>query len=339
MRKILWLMLCLVAGEALARDKTDLITLVNGNQLNGEIKELGHGQLSFSTDSMGTVRVEWDDIAHAESQYEFEFELSDGTRYYGRVSGTEKPGYIAAVAGVQSIPLQMSQVVRMTPIENSFFEQVRGSLSVGANLTKAADIADNFNIGASATHRTRERSFKVKLSSIVTRQDGNTSERADITGQMTKFRGNRWFNNYFTGFERNDELALDLRTSIGAGFGRYFVQSNTSELLLLGGLVATSEDLHSNSNSVQSVEGVIGIAFSKYIYDHPNVDIDIALNAFPSFTQSGRYRAQLDARIRREIIDDLYIDLSLYATYDKDPQSADGKTTDHGIVTSLGWSF
>lgn len=339
MQRLLWLILCLCASEALAREKTDLVTLLNGNQINGEIKELGHGQLSFSTDSMGTVRIEWNDIAHASSQYEFQLELSDGTRHYGTVSKNKTPGYIVVKTANEPVLLQMDQIIRITPIEHSFFERLRGSLSLGLNLTKNENIADNFNIAASATHRTRKRSFGVKLNSIVSEQNGQTSERAELSGQLTEFRNNRWFNSYLVGLETNDELSLNLRSSIGAGFGRYLIQSNSSELRATIGLVGTAEEFQGDADPIQSVEGMLGVAFSKYLYDHPNVDIDLSLTAFPSLTQSGRLRAQLDARIRRELLEDLFLDLSLYMTYDKDPQSQDGKTTDHGIVTSLGWSF
>lgn len=52
----------------------------------------------------------------------------------------------------------------------------------------------------------------------------------NVSFNMTRFRSNRWFNTYLLGFESNDELGLDLRTSIGAGAGRYLIQTNTSEL-------------------------------------------------------------------------------------------------------------
>ena len=55
--------LFLVAGLAHAADKTDVVTLVNGDRLTGEIKGLEQGKLSFKTDATGTITIEWDKIA------------------------------------------------------------------------------------------------------------------------------------------------------------------------------------------------------------------------------------------------------------------------------------
>ena len=39
--------------------KTDSITMINGDVITGELKELYRGLLKYSTDSMGTIYIEW----------------------------------------------------------------------------------------------------------------------------------------------------------------------------------------------------------------------------------------------------------------------------------------
>ena len=53
----------------------------------------------------------------------------------------------------------------------------------------------------------------------------------------------------------------------------------------------------------------------------------------------GRFRANLDSRLRKEIVKDLFWELKLYATYDSDPPDGSFSTTDYGVVLSLGYSF
>ena len=48
---------------------------------------------------------------------------------------------------------------------------------------------------------------------------------------------------------------------------------------------------------------------------------------------------QFDTRLRKEIVEDFFIGLTLYVTNDNDPPSATAEETDYGIVTSLGYSF
>jgi hypothetical protein len=46
------------------------------------------------------------------------------------------------------------------------------------------------------------------------------------------------------------------------------------------------------------------------VYQYRSVDLSARLKAFPSITESGRTRAQLDLSLRWEVITDLFWDLS-----------------------------
>ncbi|MDH5323691.1 MAG: DUF481 domain-containing protein, partial [Gammaproteobacteria bacterium] len=202
-----------------------------------------------------------------------------------------------------------------------------------------SDIAQ-LNLGFHATHRTEIRSLTLDGSTITTSDSNNeATNRSDLSFAMTRFRKNRWFNSYLLGFESNDELGLNLRTSAGAGLGRYIIQTNNSELSVIGGLIGTSEQLTGETSSEQNLEGLLGMEYSRYVFDDPTVDLTTSLATFPSITDAGRLRAQFDISLKWEIIKDLYWDLSYYNTYDSDPPSGSLSTTDYGIVTSIGWSF
>jgi hypothetical protein len=60
---------------------------------------------------------------------------------------------------------------------------------------------------------------------------------------------------------------------------------------------------------------------------------------FPSLTESGRYRTDSSISLRREIVSDFYLDLSLFHNFDSDPPDEFASTSDYGVVTSLGYSF
>lgn len=329
---------CLCDG-ALAREKSDVVWMANGDRVTGEIKQLEHGKLRLSTDSMGEIRIEWDDIARIESDYAFQFERTDGTRVTGLVRETQEDRKIRVSDGELDKKFAHENVIRISQIEDSFWDRLKGSLSFGYSFTKASNVAQG-NLGGRATHRTETRSFTIDGSTIITSdQNDDSTQRSNVQLVTTRFRDNRWFNSYLLDFESNDELGLDLRTSLGAGLGRYLIQTDSSELSLLGGAVGTAESLQGEASSQENLEGLIGLDYSRYVYDHPAVDLSARLSAYPSITESGRLRAQLDVSLRWEIINDLFWDLSYYNTYDSDPPSGSESTSDYGIVTSLGWSF
>jgi hypothetical protein len=342
-----FLSVCTFISPADARDKTDIIWLANGDRFTGEIKQLLHGKLQLKTDSAGTLSIEWDDIARIESDFQFQFERTDGTRITGRIGESTDEQQITVVGAEKTARFEHGNIVRIAQIEDTFWDRVDGSLTMGYSFTKASDVGQG-NVGFRATHRTEVRSFTIDGSTIITSdQAGQNTQRSNLNLGTTRFRNNRWFNSYMLGFERNDELGLDLRTGLGAGLGRYLIQTNSSELSLLGGLLGTLENLNpeesepgtTGQSRKESVEGMLGVDYSRYIFDDPTVDLSVSLYAFPSITQSGRTRAQFDVYLRWELINDLFWELSYYNTYDSDPPSGSESTSDYGIVTSIGYSF
>lgn len=338
-RLVTLLLAVLLSNAASARDKADVILMTNGDRLTGEIKQLEHGKLVVSTNSMGQVLIEWDDIASIESEFEFQFERTDGTRVTGTIADSVPDGEIVLTDGGQTRSFAHEDIVRISQIERGFWEQLKGSLTFGYSFTKASNVAQG-NLGFSATHRTEIRSFSLDGSTIITSDQANEgTQRSNLNFNMTRFRKNRWFNSYLLGFESNDELGLNLRSSLGAGIGRYLVQTNTSELALLGGAVGTAESLTGDASSQENLEGLLGLDYSRYIFDDPTVDLAVRLAIYPSITDAGRTRGQFDINLRWEMIKDLFWDLNYYNTYDSDPPSGSLSTNDYGVVTSIGWSF
>ena len=329
------------------RTKSDLITLQNGDRITGEIKELVHGKLRVRTSSMGTVQIEWDDVVHVESDYDFKFERSDGERFIGGIEASDALNTITVAGeGTKIQSLEIQDVIRIAPIDDSFWDSVRGSVTFGYSFTKASEVGQ-LNFGFDATHRTDIRSWSIDGSTITTTQETlddtqDNTQRSNLALSMTRFRSNRWFDSYVVGFESNDELGLNLRSRLGAGRGRFLRQTSTTELALLGGLVGTNESLISVSGEESSrngIEAMIGAAYSRFQFDDPNVDLSISLVIYPSLTESGRVRAQFDATYRWEIINDLFWELTYYNTYDSDPSDGAMSTNDYAVVTSLGWRF
>ena len=82
--------------------KTDVVVLVNGNAVTGEVKSLEFGSLRYSTDSMGTVSIDWEDILSVSSEQDLQIELSDGTRYYGKLLPAGEPHHVRVVTASEA---------------------------------------------------------------------------------------------------------------------------------------------------------------------------------------------------------------------------------------------
>ena len=141
--------------------------------------------------------------------------------------------------------LDLSQIVRITPIEtdDKIWQRFEGSVKFGFNADKASQVAVG-NLSANVRYRARTYLFGLDLIQSITDQPGaETTENQNITLNYQRFRSSRWYTDWFTSTEKNDEQGVDRRLSVGGGLGKFVVQNNKNQLSLLVGLVATQTTL------------------------------------------------------------------------------------------------
>jgi hypothetical protein len=326
----------LVAGP-----KTDVVVLVNGDHITGEIRGLERNRLRVSTEHMGTVSIEWDKVASVQSDQSLLLEAADGTRRYGQVAPGAEPGTLEVrpgdAAAARTVPL--AAIVRAGPVVGGrLLDRLDGYVSAGFDTSKASG-RTSLDASAGLASRTRVRQWNLDASANVTDDSaGDTSERFVLGGSWRQFHRARDFYLGFGSLERNTALDLNLRFMTGAGYGRYFVQSSTAEWL--GGLgLAYAHENYRGGSRVDSVEAVLRTGFSVFRYDYPETDVGGTLTLLPSLTERGRVRAEGDLRAKYEFVDDLYLELKLYGSYDSKPPIAGAERSDYGVVTSLGYTF
>jgi putative salt-induced outer membrane protein YdiY len=333
--------LAFLGATAQAAPKTDVVVLVNGDRITGEVKSLEYNQLKLSTVHMGTIYIEWDKVASLKSDQYLLLERIDGTRYYGQlVAGDDKSKLRVQRRKDEAAELvDMDTVVRAHPIEGgAFVDRLDGYVSAGFDFAKA-NSRSSTDLAAGLSSRSQIRAWSIDGSVNLTDDStGATSERYQLQGGYRQFFRGRDFYQGFGGFSRNTELDLNLRTTVGGGYGRYFVQNNHSEWQAGLGL-AYSHENYTGGEVVDSVEGVLMTSYRLFRYDFPETDVQGSLVLLPSLTESGRYRADADLRAKYEFVDDLYFELKFYATYDSKPPLSDSEQSDYGVTTSLGYSF
>jgi uncharacterized protein DUF481 len=335
---------CARTAHAADRDNTDLIVLRNGDRVTGEIEQLEYGLLRLSTDDMGTINIEWSAIASIESKYVFDVQLVGGLRHSGLI-GTSDDGTELVIRDEGSgRSVALSDVVRIEELETGFWQRLSGSMSVGFDYAKSTGIR-TANINISSAYQGDEVKATLDISASETSSpDTETSQRENLTSTVQFQRERPSFVMLLNTLERNDELGIDARLTTGAGLARYFAQDEDSEIMLFAGAVANQEWTDPGDGSLeqddsqQSLEGALGATWRIFRFGDPDVSLSSSAFLYPSLTESGRHRGNLDVSLRREIISDLFFDLSFYESYDSDPPTG-GETTDYGIVTSLGYKF
>jgi hypothetical protein len=235
--------------------------------------------------------------------------------------------------------VDIGSIVRAQPIEGGdLVDRLDGYVSGGLDYAKASS-QRSFDLSGGLSGRTKVHEWSIDASANLTDDSaGKTSERYQLDGDWRWLREPRSFWQGFGGISHNSELELDLRTLVGAGYGRYFVQNNFADWSGMVGVAYTNEQ-YTGGEETDNLEGVLMTSFSIFRYDFPETDIGGTLTLLPSLTTSGRYRAEVDLRAKYEFVDDLYFEMKVYGSYDSEPPNEDAEKSDYGLITSLGYSF
>src|SRR4051812_38134258 len=130
------------ATPLLARDKSDVLVMKNGDRLTCEVKGLSSGVLYVSIDYVdGTTSVDWSKVARMESTQLFLVKTEEGLVYSGvlKTADTEagRPVMIKVVeSSGQEKVVTREQVVKVIATSDKFWERFNGDISFGVNYSK-----------------------------------------------------------------------------------------------------------------------------------------------------------------------------------------------------------
>lgn len=327
-----------LATPAFAQPKTDVVTLANGDRITGEIDRLDRGRLEFKTDDAGTLYLEWDKLSSLVSKRFVEVVTSDGLRYFGSL-GAADSGSIAVVGTDATHRLAMAEVTIIRAIGTSFWNRLDGSIDAGFNYTRSSGVAQ-LNVNWDTVYRrpASQGRLTVSLTATEKEDDSGRDDRGYAEFSYLKYPWQRWFVTLVGRFETNESLGLTLRSQVGAAVGPRLVNSNRAQMAVGGGMVLNNEQ-GVDVESTQNVEALFVFRTSYFTYDRPKTNIDVSLQYYPSLSNAGRQRLQLDAGVKREFWKDLFLSLTGYNTYDSRPPNPAADTNDVGFVMSIGWTY
>jgi Protein of unknown function, DUF481 len=326
------------ATNAAGQPRTDVTTLANGDRITGEIIRLERGRLEFKTDDAGTIYFEWDKLTHVESVRQFEVSTTDDRRFLGSF-GRGPDRSLVIVTSTGTVTLAMSEVTSVSPIGSSFWRKLDGSFDAGFSYTRSSGVAQ-LNLNSDTTYR--KPGFTGRLTASITatrKEDGSgRDDRGSLEASYIRHRWQQWFVSAMARFESNESLGLRLRSQIGGAVGPRLVNTNRAQVAFGGGLVVNDER-GVDTGSTRNVEAVVLFGASYFTYDRPRTNVDLAFQYYPSLSNIGRHRLQLDTGVKRELWKDFFVALNVFDTFDSRPPNPSAETNDVGTVLSIGWTY
>lgn len=330
--------------SVLAKRTDDVVVLVNGDQMTGEIKNLTQGVLSFKSEYMeDSVRLNWQRISRIESKDTYLITLTTGEVVTGSLVLTPPVSELAtnfvihALTG--TISMRQDQVIRILPLEARFIKRINGSIDYGFSYN-SGNTQYNSQLSGSANYR-KESTYLAA--------SGNVQFSGQKEGSRTsRYYGDLSYRNYFrtktfggamVSFLRSEQQSLDLRTTVGGILGRSLLLTERTNISAYAGVAYTRERYNpdaGNEPQASNAEAIVGLDF--YTFRFKTLDISNRFIVYPSMTQPGRVRMALDSNLKIEIFKDFYVGLSLYENFDSRPP-VNALRNDLGISSSVGWKF
>jgi hypothetical protein len=319
--------------------KTDIVVLNNGDKITGEIKYLKVGILTYSTDNMETINIQWEKIKSIYTKNIYMVELQDGRIYFGSIEPSDEDGMLVVKGVTIETKLFMEYIARINRIKESFWDILDGYIKLGFSFTKASKVGQLI-FGGNAKYRTKLNLFELNLnSSITTTESTQTSSKQDLSFGYQHNLESTWFAAGLASLESNTELGIKLRSSLGGGIGNNFLQLENQWMYTLAGISFNRESKFDQSDPTFNIEGLLNAQYQFFKYDHPKASLLTYINILPGLTDFGRIRFNYNTQLSWEIFLDFYWDLTFYVEYDNKPQSENAAETDYSIDTSIKFEF
>ena len=355
---------------AAAHSKTDVITVENGDTITGAIDSMSAGKLALNTDYAGVIKIKWREVEQIDSRYVYEVRLDDGERLYGRFAKTEEKSVLTFKVRGGERQLDLEDIVEIRSIE----EQLADQLDLKVTSTIYADPnAVTLSLSTSGTYDTRggRTGFSGRIDDNQTKAvnaEGDTVPNTLNSSNFTLYRefwrsrgAAQSYRVLNAVYSSNDALGVDHRFSMGVGLGRYFIQELGHELAVSTGIQGVQErklrcDERLEADAIDCagpesgdgdlIDNAAELFFNMqwHLYSFASRDMDISMvgNAYPSLSEWGDLRGDLNLMLSWELFPSFYWSINARTEFDSSAEQRGQlkiDTTDYTITTGITWSY
>ena len=364
--------------EAWSHAQTDLITVTNGDQITGAVNSMSAGKLSVSTSYAGTVNIKWREIKQIESRYLYEIRVDDGERIYGRfITNTTENQLTLRVSG-KDRQVDIDDIVEVRSIEEELADKL--DLQLSSTLTADPD-NQTLVLYAAGTYDVRggRTNFTARVDDTrTTPKEGDpTSSNAStlqISREFWRERGTaQSFRVLNLRYDTNDELNIDHRGSLGFGLGRYLINDLGHELAVSAGVQGTQEwrgscddqvtpkigqtnaiamaqpdddtdgeeETRKSLDRCTDAELFFNVKWHLYSFQKRDMDIYVTGNTYPSLSDWGRVRGDLNLIINWELFNNFYWTVNARTEIDNAGDREDDTygNSDYTLTTGVSWKY
>lgn len=314
------------------------VVLENGDRLTGEVIRLDDQILIFKSPIYGQIEVPWNKVRELISDDGVTVQLKNGNTAKGRVILSAKGDLLIDQGDLgQSKSLKKDDVALFNPPPVDRSVKYSGRANLGGVFNRGNSEDDALNLDAEFVARAPENRFTVAA-------EINEAESAGVTTTS-----NRYLLTQYDAFlsEKNyifinakaeqDKLAdLNLRTSLGGGYGYQFFETDTAKMSTEYGLAYINEDyVIAPDEAFPSFN--FGLDYERKLWNKRlvffnNNDVSVSLED----SADALFKTKIGFRV--PIVESVNVATQINVDYDNMPPPGVEKT-DSSLIFSVGYGF
>jgi len=314
------------------------VVLDNGDKLTGKVIKLSDNILTFKSPIYGEVELPWRKVSELISDEGVTVQLKDGSTAKGKVTLSQQGELVIDQGDLgRSRPLQRADIALFNPPVVDRSVKYSGRANLGGVFNRGNSEDDALNFDTELIARTPENRYKLAA-------EVNEAESAGVTTTS-----NRYLLTQYDAFlsekdylfvnakAEQDKLAdLNLRTSLGAGYGYQFFETEIAKLSTEYGLAYINEDYEiAPDESFPSLS--FGLDYERKFWKKKlvffnNYDVSVSLED----TADALFGTKVGIRV--PIVENVNVATQVNVDYDNMPPPG-VKKTDSSLIFSVGYGF
>jgi putative salt-induced outer membrane protein YdiY len=335
------LLACLCPSAQAKRQ--DVVIMNNGDHFTGEVKRLENGLLFVETPYVSdSIGLDWNQVQSVQTTATYRIVLNNGQRLDGTIEKhsipEEKRGDFLIREATEELTVPSSSVASIETKKPTFWRQLKGSIDAGYSFA-SGNGQSALNADTNAAYATPAWEAVTSFDSTFSGQSGaSRTNREDLQGTFSKFLYGNSFLAALTDFLHSSQQDLNLRTTLGGGYGRYWKRTTNNNLSWLGGLVYVHESFSTTNAqpSDQSTEAVLGLQYHMVRFKFGEFDSQVRV--FPGLSDAGRIRLTTNNTASIKLENNFRLQFTFWDNFDSRPPVL-AKKNEFGISSGIGWSF
>lgn len=335
--KRLALSACMVAVAAVlccGAAWADEVWLKNGDRLTGKVLSMEGGALTFKTSYAGDLTIKWGEVANLKTDEPVRIVLKDERAAQGPLAPGQ--GGQISVKGEQGQPATAIQLSSVRSINRKPLK-IAARVNVGASVSTGNTDQQQIYADGEFTARTDRNRFALgALYKRAEADDVKTEDKALGYMKYDRFFTKKWYGYAKATGETDEFKDLDLKTTIGAGAGYQFFESERTNLSVDAGLAYVHENYYVAENRSYA-SGAWGLRFDHFIV-LKTLQYFLYHTGFQSLEDSDDLTLYTQTGFRIPLFMNLNLTAQMNWDYNNNPSPGKDRS-DYTYILSIGYLF